>query len=260
MEDEKWMHPAYLILQNGIIFIRVKVIEKTKKKSGWPRDQYSGPGGGRYTGPGGGLYTGPGGGKYTGPGGGLYTGPGGGLYTGPGGGLYTGPGGGMYTGPCNDHYYSIIPPWDIFIQELLNRGLKNYFDIISKYYEYGIEKQINSAYGITRVIDIMTVYVANAPGEDYDPTVPDGYDSWIDYWNKKRYPNNERTAGQCRNCKKKTNDLDGGHVEYCEQRSDGKWYYCKAKGIYITPLCPECNNPNNTAVFTLDDSDLIKIP
>lgn len=68
----------------------------------WPRNKYTGPGGGRYTGPGGGLYTGPGGGAYTGPGGGLYTGPGGGLYTGPGGGLYTGPGGGMYTGPGGD--------------------------------------------------------------------------------------------------------------------------------------------------------------
>jgi hypothetical protein len=70
----------------------------------WPRDSYTGPGGGLYTGPGGGLYTGPGGGAHTGPGGGLYTGPGGGLYTGPGGGLYTGPGGGLYTGPGGGLY------------------------------------------------------------------------------------------------------------------------------------------------------------
>jgi hypothetical protein len=42
----------------------------------WPRDMYTGPGGGMYTGPGGGMYTGPGGGMYTGPGGGAYTGPG----------------------------------------------------------------------------------------------------------------------------------------------------------------------------------------
>ena len=41
----------------------------------WPRDQYTGLGGGAYTGPGGGMYTGPGGGAYTGPGGGMYTGP-----------------------------------------------------------------------------------------------------------------------------------------------------------------------------------------
>lgn len=93
----------------------------------WPRNQYTGPGGGLYTGPGGGIYTGPGGGRYTGPGGGMYTGPGGGmysgpgggldadslagvLYTGPGGGLYTGPGGGMYTGP-GDPYCKTMPPW-----------------------------------------------------------------------------------------------------------------------------------------------------
>ena len=28
----------------------------------WPRNNYTGPGGGLYTGPGGGMYTGPGGG------------------------------------------------------------------------------------------------------------------------------------------------------------------------------------------------------
>ena len=70
----------------------------------WPRDSYSGPGGGLYTGPGGGLYTGPGGGAYTGPGGGAYTGPGGGAYTGPGGGLSTGPAGGLYAGPGGGLY------------------------------------------------------------------------------------------------------------------------------------------------------------
>lgn len=53
-------------------------------ENAWPRDCYTGPGGGLYTGPGGGMYTGSGGGAYTGPGGGLYTGPGGGAYTGPG--------------------------------------------------------------------------------------------------------------------------------------------------------------------------------
>src|ERR1035437_5817156 len=81
---------------------------------GWPRDMYTGPGGG--------LYTGPGGGLYTGPGGGLYTGPGGGLYTGPGGGLSTGPGGGLYTGPSADPYRRVWPPREVLAGYLRNQG------------------------------------------------------------------------------------------------------------------------------------------
>jgi hypothetical protein len=106
----------------------------------------------------------------------------------------------------------------------------------------------------------MKAYVANAPGDDYDSEVPLDYDSWIDYWNKLRYPKNDKHTGFCRNCEKKTTDLDGGHVEYCEEYNDDKWYYNKTKGVFITPLCTECNNPNNTAVFSVDDSDLIKVP
>ena len=84
------------------IVVRISAIKAMTNT--WPRDSYTGPGGGLYTGPGGGLYTGPGGGAYTGPGGGLYTGPGGGAYTGPGGGLSTGPGGGLFTGPGGGLY------------------------------------------------------------------------------------------------------------------------------------------------------------
>jgi hypothetical protein len=94
---------------------------------------YTGPGGGMYTGPGGGLYTGPGGGLYSGPGGGLYTGPGGGLYTGPGGGLYTGPGGGMYRGPDRDPYMSNIPPWPEFVRYLEMNGYQNEARLIRSY-------------------------------------------------------------------------------------------------------------------------------
>ena len=93
---------------------------------------YTGPGGGAYTGPGGGLYTGPGGGLYTGPGGGLYTGPGGGLYTGPGGGLYTGPDGGLYRGPSRSPYYSNMPPRKIVLDHLRRRGLTRQYAILKK--------------------------------------------------------------------------------------------------------------------------------
>lgn len=84
---------------------------------------YTGIGGGLYTGIGGGLYTGPGGGLYTGPGGGLYTGPGGGLYSGPRGGLYSGPGGGLYTGPCSEPYSSNWPPIHVLVEYLVTHGM-----------------------------------------------------------------------------------------------------------------------------------------
>jgi hypothetical protein len=131
-------------------------------KNTWPRDRYTGPGGGLYTGPGGGMYTGPGGGAYTGPGGGLYTGPGGGMYTGPdgglytgaggglytgpgggmsagpggglyagpGGGLYSGPGGGLYTGPCADPYRSNLPPREFLLEYLEANGFQEFLELL----------------------------------------------------------------------------------------------------------------------------------
>lgn len=52
-----------------------------------------------------------------------YTGPGGGLYTGPDGGLYTGPGGGLYTGPGGNPYMSNWPPPKVLLKELEKMGL-----------------------------------------------------------------------------------------------------------------------------------------
>ena len=68
---------------------------------------------------------------YTGPGGGLYSGPGGGLYTGPGGGLYTGPGGGMYTGPDSHPYMANHPAWPLFVRELRKMGMHREANIIA---------------------------------------------------------------------------------------------------------------------------------
>jgi hypothetical protein len=112
----------------------------------------------------------------------------------------------------------------------------------------------------------MAVNVANAPGKDYKPEHPSGYDSWIDYWNKKC----NKKANRCRNCGTKAEDLKdgeivGGHieycdVEYCEEDNEDELHYHKEKGIFITSLCSECNNPDNMVVFTVDTSDLVKIP
>ena len=87
----------------------------------WPRDSYTGPGGG--------LSTGPGGGMSTGPGGGLSTGPGGGLSTGPGGGMSTGPGGGLCTGPSSTPYRSNWPPREVFMEALEARGMHQIADV-----------------------------------------------------------------------------------------------------------------------------------
>jgi len=70
--------------------------------------------------------------SYTGLGGGLYTGPGGGLYTGPGGGLYTGPGGGLYTGPCDQPYRSNWPPRAVLVEHLERKGMRQVAEVLRR--------------------------------------------------------------------------------------------------------------------------------
>ena len=138
---------------------------------GWPRDSYTGPGGGLYTGPGGGLYPGPGGGAYpwtgrrtlprtgrrTLPRAGRRTLPRAGRRTlprdraadstpdraadstpGPGGGLYPGPGGGLYPGPGGGlypqftPYHSNIPPRPVFLEYLRTHGYDSQYHLPEK--------------------------------------------------------------------------------------------------------------------------------
>jgi hypothetical protein len=136
----------------------------------WPRDRYTGPGGGLSTAPGGGLSTAPGDGASTASGGGLsaayggglstayggglsaayggglstaYGGGlseaiGGGLSTAVGGGLSSAPGGGLYTGPCANPYRSNTPPMHVFIPELRSRGLHRIADRLAKAHQLNV--------------------------------------------------------------------------------------------------------------------------
>ena len=47
-------------------------------------------------------------------------------YTGPGGGLYTGPGGGLYTGPDSVPYMSNWPPRDYLLKYLVDNHMDYY--------------------------------------------------------------------------------------------------------------------------------------
>ena len=83
---------------------------------GWPRDSYTGLGGGLYTGRGGGAST-------------LR---GGGLSTLRGGGLSTLRGGGLYTGSCPNPYRSNIPPRAVFLEYLRSHGYEAAYRILKR--------------------------------------------------------------------------------------------------------------------------------
>jgi len=80
----------------------------------------------------------------------------------------------------------------------------------------------NQEYSVTHVKDSIKKY---GNGNEYV-----GFDSWIDFWEKRNSSHKKiRTIGICPCCKKPMIQHDGAHV----QNSDGK--------IYITPTCSECN-------------------
>ncbi|KZX19947.1 hypothetical protein [Rathayibacter tanaceti] len=114
-------------------------------KRNWPRDRYSGVGGGLSTVEGRGLYPFDGGGADHFNGGGLDRFNGGGLdrFNGGGldpfnkGGLDSSPGGGLYTGRCDEPYMSCMPPIDVFVKELRARGYTAEADEITK--EHGLD-------------------------------------------------------------------------------------------------------------------------
>lgn len=53
-------------------------------------------------------------------------------YSGPGGGLSTGPGSGLYAGPCDRPYRSNRPPLEYLRAHLINSGLRDILDILER--------------------------------------------------------------------------------------------------------------------------------
>jgi hypothetical protein len=84
--------------------------------------------------------------------------------------------------------------------------------------------------------------------------LPEGYDSWISYWNDKK----NKPAGMCRRCGTKTSVLNGAHVQYVKKNAKKEWQ--RVSGLFLVPLCSKCNNPNNTTIFSVNKNDLIPAP
>lgn len=87
----------------------------------------------------------------------------------------------------------------------------------------------------------MSVLVKNLNGTS--DNVPYGYDSWIDFWSKKK---NVKPTW-CRRCRKDTTELDGAHVQ--KVYGTNEWY--------IVPLCRSCNLTEGT--FYVSESDLVPV-
>lgn len=96
------------------------------------------------------------------------------------------------------------------------------------------------------------LYVVNAVGTA-DKQCPSGYSGWLDLWEKTLH----KKAKYCRHCRKEINDLVGGHVQKANRHPDGSWY--RIPGLYITPICKECNNSQNNYVFQVAEEDLLPV-
>ena len=95
-----------------------------------------------------------------------------------------------------------------------------------------------------RSIDMAFIDVKNKKGTA-DKKPPVGYDSWLDFWEKKK----GKKATQCEvmSCKG-SSDL-GGHVIKAGEGSKE----------YILPVCSACNNKPEDEVFKAWDTDLVPV-
>ncbi len=52
---------------------------------------------------------------------------------------------------------------------------------------------------------------------------------------------------------KNSHNICGGHV----RKLDGNFNIIP--GLYIIPICTECNNPYNREAFSVDENDLVRV-
>jgi len=77
--------------------------------------------------------------------------------------------------------------------------------------------------------------------------IPDGYDSWINYWEK----NTKKKAAVCEKegCGK-TNNIVGGHVY---KQGDNE-------NIYLVPICHVHNSDDNNHYYNVPSDKLLLVP
>ena len=78
-----------------------------------------------------------------------------------------------------------------------------------------------------------------------DKEPPEGYDSWLDFWEKKK----GKKATQCEVMRCNGSPDLGGHVIKVGEGSKE----------YILPMCSACNNKPEDEVFKAWDTDLVPV-
>lgn len=77
--------------------------------------------------------------------------------------------------------------------------------------------------------------------------VPAGYESWLNYWEKKK----NKTAEVCqKNGCKETEKLEGGHVNIVGEEET----------VYLVPICHKHNHYTLTDEYEVQEDMLLKVP
>ena len=81
--------------------------------------------------------------------------------------------------------------------------------------------------------------------------MPDGYESWLDWWRDNALDGIEAIECQCHDCHE-TGKLEGAYVYY-DDHPDGD--------IYVIPLCFTYNHFTNVKVMQIDEPKyLVRVP